>query len=301
MKLARPISVLLFGCAPVVVACSSSSSDGPSSRSATTGGGASGAAGSSSSVPKGGAGGGAGSAGSYGRGDVNSDASSGAGSPIDAASTGTAGGSGAGGAGGPDGAGPRNPTDSGAGPTDGGASTVPPGGFGAGPITECPTPSLDRLQQWTAHANTTPASGNLLVKEGARYVARVTFPGGGAWSEVVVPVNNNETIPGDLSMSAGFTITYSATSDFWGQLRGTVQPHGGDQNVVKLPSTAGNMATLSFRFVPEDWTFVPGLGRPTVTLASVIKSAVFFDFVGNTANTVAFYDLRFDNYLPQCR
>ena len=166
---------------------------------------------------------------------------------------------------------------------------------------ECPPPSLDRLQHWTAHANTTPGSGNLLVKDGDRYVAKVTFPGGGTWSEVVVPVNNNETIPGDLSKSAGFTITYSATADFWGQLRGTVQAHGGDQNVVKLPSTGGNMSTLSFRFVQDDWTFVPGLGKPTVTLASVLPSAVFFDFVGNTANTIAFYGLRFDNYLPTCR
>ncbi len=32
-----------------------------------------------------------------------------------------------------------------------------------------------------------------------------------------------------------------------------------------------------------------------------LPSALFFNFVGNTANTVAFYDLRFDNYLPQCR
>jgi len=37
---------------------------------------------------------------------------------------------------------------------------------------ECPPPALDRIQQWTAHANTTPGSGNLLVKDGDRYVAR---------------------------------------------------------------------------------------------------------------------------------
>jgi len=69
---------------------------------------------------------------------------------------------------------------------------------------------------------------------------------GGAWSEVVVPVNNNETIRAISASRLVFTITYSATADFWGQLRGTVQAHGGDQNVVKLPSTGGNMSTLSF-------------------------------------------------------
>jgi len=168
-------------------------------------------------------------------------------------------------------------------------------------MRECPAPTLDRLQQWTAHANTTPSSGNLLVQEGDHYVARVTFPGGGLWSEVVVPINNDKTIAGDVSHSAGFTIVYSATADLWAELRGTVQPHGGDQNVVKLPATAGNMSTLSFRFVQSDWTFVPALGRPKVTLASVLPSALFFDFVGNTPNTVVFYGLRFDNYLPECR
>ena len=175
------------------------------------------------------------------------------------------------------------------------------GRFGLVPITECAAPSLDRLQRWTAHANTTPSSGNLLVPEGGHYVARVSFPGGGLWSEVVVPVNNDKSIPGDLNQSAGFTITYSATADFWAELRGTVQPHGGNQNAVKLPATAGSVSTLSFRFVQADWTFVPALGRPTVTLASVLPSALFFDFVGNTPNTVAFYGLRFDNYLPECR
>src|SRR5262249_16858710 len=160
-------------------------------------------------------------------------------------------------------------------------------------MRECPAPTLDRLQQWTAHANTTPSSGDLLVQEEGHYVARVTFPGGGLWSEVVVPINNDKTIPGDLSHSAGFTIIYSATTDLWAELRGTVQPHGGNQNVVKLAATNGNRSTLSFRFVQDDWTFVPALGRPKVTLASVLPSALFFDFVGNTANTVVFYGLRF--------
>lgn len=311
MQLTRPSLMLLFSFTWTVACNPDLSSEGArgntggasgSSTSSTSTSSAS-TSGSSSATGTGtsGSGGSAGSASTSGSGGADSDASSPTASAVAAggASVQGAGGGTSGAGGGVGGAsseaGSMNPRDA------AGDTTVPPGGYGTGPITECSTPSLDRLQQWTAHANTTPGSGNLLVKEGARYVAKVSFPGGGAWSEVVVPVNNNETIPGDLSKSAGFTITYSATAEFWGQLRGTVQAHGGDQNVVRLPATAGNMSTLSFRFVQDDWTFVPGLGKPTVTLASVLPSAVFFDFVGNTANTIAFYDLRFDNYLPQCR
>ena len=180
------------------------------------------------------------------------------------------------------------------------SAAVPSDGFGGGPLTECPTPSIGRLQQWQAHANTVPATGSLLVREGDQYVAKVRFPGG-PWSEVVVPIANNEAMTANLTMSKGFTIRYSATADLHVQMRGGIQPHGGDQHVVKLPSTGGETKTLSARFQPEDWTFVPGLGRPRVTLADVVRGATIFDFVGNTANQVVVYSLRFDNYLPPCR
>ena len=92
------------------------------------------------------------------------------------------------------------------------SAAVPSDGFGGGPLTECPTPSIGRLQQWQAHANTVPATGSLLVREGNQYVAKVRFPGG-PWSEVVVPIANNEAMTANLTMSKGFTIRYSATAD----------------------------------------------------------------------------------------
>jgi hypothetical protein len=163
------------------------------------------------------------------------------------------------------------------------------------------TPSLDRFQRWVAHANIAGAvpTSSLLVRDGERYVARMRFPGG-VWSEVVVDLANAPNTHVDLSASAGLAITYSATADLWMQIRGTVQPHGGDQHVVRLPATGGARQTQTFAFTTEAWTFHPSLGRPRVTLESVLKSALFFDIVGNTANTIEVTGLRIAGYQPPC-
>jgi hypothetical protein len=277
------------------------------------------AGGQSGTAGRGGSGGGTVS-GTGGAGPGGTAGSGGAGTGGNSGSPGTGGMAGSPGTGGSPGAGGRGgSTDAGRAPDgrrdgaspDRGAADVglrdvsaapPPGGFGSEPLSECPTPSIGRLQQWQAHANTIPATGSLLVRDGDQHVARVRFVGQNLWSEVVVPLTNSEAIPADLSMSAGFTIRYSATADLHVQMRGAVQPHGGDQHVVRLPATGGRIETLSFRFQqPADWTFVAGLGRPRVALPDVVKAATIFNFVGNTANEVAVHALRFDNYAPPCR
>ena len=157
------------------------------------------------------------------------------------------------------------------------------------------------MQQWLAHAFV--GAGNrssLLSMEGGRYVAKGQFPGGN-WSEIVVLIGNAESAAVDLSKSKGFEITYSATAPLWMQMRGNVKLHGGDQHVVALPATGGMTVTKFVPFEPAAWTFAPGLGKPTHALADVVKSASFFDIVGNAANTVKFSGLRFDGYVPPCR
>jgi hypothetical protein len=170
------------------------------------------------------------------------------------------------------------------------------------PLTECPGGSLDRFQKWLAHALVTGAAADssILVTEGNREVARARFPGGD-WSEVVVLLGNAADASIDLSMSAGFDITYSATADLFIELRGTVQLHGGDQHAVKLPATGGATVTMHVPLDPAAWTFIDTLGKPTVAFADVVRTANMFDIVGNTANVVSFSGLRFDNYVPACR
>jgi hypothetical protein len=253
---------------------------------------------------KGGAGGSGGSTGGAG----GSTGGAGGSGGVGGSGTGGAGGTaGVGGSGGMGGSGSGSP-DAGPG-RDGGVPDGAPGngsdgptGFEAGPLMECPGASLDRLQKWLAHTLITGAGGDssILVAEGNRQVARARFPGGN-WSEVVVLLGNAADASVDLSKSAGFSITYSATADLWIEMRGTVQLHGGDQHAVKLPATGGMTMTRFVPFTAAAWTYVPELGKPTVAFPEVVRTANMFDIVGNAANTVAFSGLRFDNYLPPCR
>jgi hypothetical protein len=168
---------------------------------------------------------------------------------------------------------------------------------------ECPGGSLDRLQKWLGHAFVTGVSpdSSILVDDGGKKVARAKFTGGGNWSEVVVLLGNATDAAVDLSKSAGFTITYSATADLYIELRGTVQLHGGDQHAVKLPATGGMTVSKRILLDPSAWTFVDALGKPTVAFADVVRTANMFDIVGNTANDVTFTGLRFDGYVPMCK
>jgi len=170
------------------------------------------------------------------------------------------------------------------------------------PLVECPGGSLDRFQKWLAHALVTGAAADssILVTEGNRQVARASFPGGD-WSEVVVLLGNAANASIDLSMSAGFDITYGATADLFIELRGTVQLHGGDQHAIKLPATGGTTVTKHVPLDPAAWTFIDTLGKPTVAFADVVRTANMFDIVGDTANVVSFSGLRFDNYVPVCQ
>jgi hypothetical protein len=175
-------------------------------------------------------------------------------------------------------------------------------GFDAQPLTECPGGSIDRLQKWLAHTLIVGSGGDssVLVKEGEKYVAKARFQGGD-YSELVVQIGNSATDSVDLSQSAGFTITYSATNPVWMEFRGMVKAHGSEQYVVQLPATAGATMTKFVPFDPSAWTFLADLGKPTHSFADVLKTAYIFDIIGKVQNTVAFYGLRFDKYTPPCR
>src|SRR5690348_3661057 len=85
---------------------------------------------------------------------------------------------------------------------------------------ECKTPSIDRYQQWLAsgEGTTVPATGSLLVRSGHQYTAKVAFLND-EWHVVVLWLGNQFEAQADLSGSAGFWMTYSATDDLYVQLR----------------------------------------------------------------------------------
>jgi hypothetical protein len=172
------------------------------------------------------------------------------------------------------------------------------------PLTECTKPSIDRIEQWVtsapAEGTTIPPSGNLVVMEGDHYVAKVQFIiNNGAYCVCPVYVNNSASAPADLSTSTGFLLTYSSTADMHVQVRPTTHWNGGDQWATLIPSTGGVKKSQFFSFAPANWKSI--FGTPTWTFASALQEVEGFVFVGNIANVVTFYGLRFDGFTPTCR
>jgi hypothetical protein len=175
---------------------------------------------------------------------------------------------------------------------------------------ECATPSIDRLQQWLAsgEGTTVPATGSILVpargghgdERAARYSAEVTFVGT-EWHVVVVWLANEFDAQVDLSRSAGFRLTYSATDDLYVQLRPASHWSGGAQWATRVPSTHGRTVTRFFSLRPQAWTAVPELGVPAHPFATAISEARGLVFVGKTPNELTFRGLRFPRYTPPCR
>jgi hypothetical protein len=166
---------------------------------------------------------------------------------------------------------------------------------------ECATPSIDRYQQWLAsgEGTTVPATGSLLVRQGPGYAAKVAFLNA-EWHVVVVWLGNQFEAQADLSRSAGFWLTYSATDDLYVQLRPASHWSGGDKWLTLVPSTHGKQVRRFFSFVPDKWTWLPELGQPSYSFASALTEARGLVFVGKTANTLDFRGLHVDGYQPPC-
>jgi hypothetical protein len=179
--------------------------------------------------------------------------------------------------------------------SDGGADS------GFSPIIECTKPSVDRLEVWTssgpAEGTTIPPTGDLLVMEGGRYVAKVQFLNV-EWHVCPVYLGNQFNANAKLSASSGFLLTYSSTSDMYVQARPTSHWSGGTQWATKIPSTGGVKKSQFFSFDPVNWKSL--FGTPTWSFADTLKEVLGFVFVGQTPNIITFYGLRFDGYVPPC-
>jgi hypothetical protein len=186
----------------------------------------------------------------------------------------------------------------GAGGTGGSASG---GTGGLPPLQACATqPAVDRLTSWSATNEGTmvPASGSILVKEGAGYVGKVHFIGAG-WHVLPVLIANKFDVTADLSKASSFTLTYSATAELHVQLRSKSHWSGGDQYATTIPSTGGKQETHVFPFAETAWKSL--FGAPVLSYADTLKEGMGLVFVGDGENTVAFYGLRIDGYTPTCQ
>lgn len=169
------------------------------------------------------------------------------------------------------------------------------------PACECTTPSIDRYQQWLAsgEGTTVPATGSLLVRQGGGYAAKVSFLNA-EWHVIVVWLGNQFEAQADLSKSAGFWLTYSATEDLYVQLRPASHWSGGDKWLTLVPSTGGKLVRRFFSLAPDKWTWLPELGQPSYSFGSALGEARGLVFVGKTANSLDFRGLKIDGYTPPC-
>ena len=143
-----------------------------------------------------------------------------------------------------------------------------------------------------------PASGSILVKDGADYVGKVHFIGAG-WHVLPVLIANKFDVTADLSKASSFTLTYSATAEFHVQLRSKSHWSGGDQYATTIPSTGGKQETHVFSFAQAGWKSL--FGAPVLAYADTLKEGMGLVFVGDGENTIAFYGLRIDGYTPTCQ
>ncbi|MER7011126.1 hypothetical protein ABT324_06845 [Saccharopolyspora sp. NPDC000359] len=167
---------------------------------------------------------------------------------------------------------------------------------------ECATPSINRYQQWLAsgEGTTVPATGSLLVPEGDGYAAKVEFLRD-EWHVAVLWLANQFEAQVDLAGSSGFWLTYSATDDFYVQLRPASHWSGGDKWLTLLPSTGGQVERKFVSFAPQDWTWLPELGEPSYPFAEALGEARGLVFVGKTPNKLDFRGLEVDGYQSPCR
>jgi hypothetical protein len=269
----------IAGCVPSQPAGDSAGGGASGGGGSGTGGTGTSSSGGSGGSPVSGSGGGAGSGGSAAGGSGGTSGGTGGG----AGPAATGGASGSGGAGSPDSA------------TDGAQPEAGP------PAASCAKPNLDGYTSWLAtnEGKMIPASGSILVREGAGWVGKVEFVGDG-WHVMEILVGNTFNTQRDFSASKGFTLTYSATSDIYIQARPANAYSGGAKHVIKLPTTNGEKTTTFFSFAPEAWTTIAELGRPSYPLGDALKQLRAFVVVGKTATKISFHELQVDGYRPTC-
>jgi hypothetical protein len=130
------------------------------------------------------------------------------------------------------------------------------------------------------------------------YIAQATFTSSNEWHVLVIWLANEFEASVDLSGSSGFTLTYSATADFYIQLRPAFEWSGGAKWHMPIPSSGGQVVTHTFAFDASDWE--ERLGAVPHTFEAALADARGLVPVGNSQNEISFHSLRIDGYEPPC-
>ncbi len=169
-------------------------------------------------------------------------------------------------------------------------------------LAECRIPSIDRFVEWRAsgEGRTQPATGSLLKKVNSHYQAEIEFLDSEHWHVFALWLGQQFEASVDLSQSQGLRIRYSATENFYVQLRPGFAWSGGQQWLTLLPKTDGELKEFEIPFNEDHWTNLPALGVPQYPFTQALKDARGLVFVGNQQNKITITSLQIDSYLPTC-
>jgi hypothetical protein len=186
------------------------------------------------------------------------------------------------------------------------------GSGGGGPpvmLEPCADPSVSHLKVWEMQVTSgtqVPANGSPLRKyDGTNYELYVewTLQGDG-YGTANAPLKNkgqysNGIDPAqygvDISQGPGITIEYSSTGNTYLQIRTGAVPHGGDHFRADLPSTDGQIKTISLAL---DSFRRPGGNTPPGD--DVLKDAFSFTFVGGGTTKLALRQVLIPGFVPPC-
>ena len=235
-----------------------------------------------------------------GTGGAATPSAGGAGSPGSGASGMTQGGSSAGG------------STGGGGTSNGGASaTAGAAGMGGGPALEpCSDPAVSRLKVWemqVVSGSMVPANGSPLRKyDGGGYEMYVewTLNGADGYGTANAPLNNQGQYTSgadpakngvDISQGTGITLEYASAGSTYLQIRTAAEPHGGDHFRADLPSTNGQLQTVTLAYA--------SFRRPGGTTPpgdDVLKAAFSFTFVGSATTKLTLRQVLIPGFKPPC-
>ena len=193
----------------------------------------------------------------------------------------------------------------------GGGATAGTAGTGGSPALEpCSDPAVSRLKVWEMQVvggSMVPANGTPLRKyDGGGYEMYVewTLTGGGAYGTANAPLNNqgqyaNGADPAkngvDIGQGSGITLEYASAGSTYLQIRTAAVPHGGDHFRADLPSTNGQLQTITLAYA--------SFRRPGGTTPpgdDVLKGAFSFTFVGSATTKLTLRQVLIPGFKPPC-
>lgn len=184
------------------------------------------------------------------------------------------------------------------------------GGSGGGPVAlePCSAPSVSRLKVWemqVVQGTQVPNGSPLRKYDGTKdelYVEWTLQAGG--YGTANAPLENmgeyaNGANPAehgvDISQGPGITIEYSSTGNTYLQIRTSAVPHGGDHFRADLPSTDGQMKTITLAL-----NAFRRPGGDTAPGDDVLKDAFSFTFVGGGTTKLGLRQVLIPGFVPPC-